>query len=243
MQIIADTHCHTIASDHAYSTITENAIQAAEKGIKYLAITDHGISMPDAPHLWHFHNLRIVPRSICGVKILYGVESNILNYHGDLDMDNDTIDIFDWIVASYHEPVCAPSNVNDHSEGYINLAKNNTYVDVIGHSGNDSFKYDYKRVIKVFKEYDKIVEINEGSLSFRKGSKVNCIEIAKLCKKYEVKVVVNSDAHISYKIGCVENSFKMLKEISFPQRLVLNADEDKFVDYVKAKRGVDLNNL
>ena len=32
MKIIADTHTHTVASGHAYSTITENARAARERG-------------------------------------------------------------------------------------------------------------------------------------------------------------------------------------------------------------------
>ena len=55
MRIIADTHCHTIASTHAYSTWMEN-IHAAkgEAGLSYLAITDHGLTMPGSPGRWYF---------------------------------------------------------------------------------------------------------------------------------------------------------------------------------------------
>ena len=36
VQIIADTHCHTVASSHAYSTVDENAAYAASVGMKVL---------------------------------------------------------------------------------------------------------------------------------------------------------------------------------------------------------------
>ena len=47
--IIADLHTHTIASTHAYSTVTEMVQAAAAKGLYALAITDHARTMPGAP--------------------------------------------------------------------------------------------------------------------------------------------------------------------------------------------------
>ena len=57
MQIIADTHTHTLASTHAFSTILENAGAASQAGLAYLGWTDHASSMTDAPHIWHFGNM------------------------------------------------------------------------------------------------------------------------------------------------------------------------------------------
>ena len=46
MKILADTHSHTLASGHAYSTITEMAEAAAAKGLEVLALTEHAPKMP-----------------------------------------------------------------------------------------------------------------------------------------------------------------------------------------------------
>ena len=54
-----DLHMHTVASTHAYSTLSDYIAQAKQKGIKLFAITDHGPDMEDAPHHWHFINMRI----------------------------------------------------------------------------------------------------------------------------------------------------------------------------------------
>lgn len=42
MKLIADTHSHTLASGHAYSTIREMVRAAFEKGMEAFAITEHG---------------------------------------------------------------------------------------------------------------------------------------------------------------------------------------------------------
>ncbi len=57
-----DLHMHTVASTHAYSNLHDYIAQAKLKGIKLFAITDHGPDMADAPHYWHFVNMRIWPR-------------------------------------------------------------------------------------------------------------------------------------------------------------------------------------
>ena len=46
MKIIADTHAHTLASGHAYSTIREMAAAARKRGLKALALTEHAPEMP-----------------------------------------------------------------------------------------------------------------------------------------------------------------------------------------------------
>ena len=62
MKFIADTHSHTLASGHAYSTITEMAAAAAAKGLEVLALTEHAPEMPGTCGLFYFQNLDVVPR-------------------------------------------------------------------------------------------------------------------------------------------------------------------------------------
>ncbi|WMJ23495.1 phosphatase [Paludicola sp. MB14-C6] len=231
MKVIADTHCHTIASSHAYSTVLENAKFASEIGLKYLAITDHAPEMTDSPHFWHFVNMKTIPNELFGVKILKGAEVNILNSSGDIDLDDYSLSYLNWIVASLHEPTFQSTSINNNTQAYLNIAKN-PKVDVIGHSGNPNYVYDYEKVIKSFKEYNKLVEINQNSLHVRAGSLTNCEEIAKLCKKYEVKVIVNSDAHFAYSIGQVDDALKLLSDIDFPEHLIVNSTVERFEEYL-----------
>lgn len=242
MKTIADLHCHTIASDHAYSTVLENITYAKKNGMKCIAITDHASGITDAPHFWHFLNLKQIPRIVDGILVLRGVELNILDDTGRVDLDEYTLGQLDWVVASFHAPACPPQDIAYHTKAYQNLAKN-PQVDVIGHSGTEDFHYDYETAVKVFKEYGKIVEINNESFSLRAGAKKNCAEIARLCKKYEVPVVVDSDAHFALKIGKVSHALDMLKEIDFPEKLILNADEERFFGYIKEKKNIDFYEL
>lgn len=74
-----DLHMHTLASTHAYSTVHDYIAAAVRKHIRLIAITDHGPEMVDAPHPFHFNNLRVLPRVVDGVGILRGIEAPISN--------------------------------------------------------------------------------------------------------------------------------------------------------------------
>ena len=234
MNIIGDMHTHTLASTHAYSTITENCKSAAEKGIKIIAMTDHWGEMPDSPHIWHFDNLRVLPRHICGVTVLRGVETNILNNEGELDMPRKTLENLEWVVASMHRQVYEPSTVQNHTVAYLKAAED-PIVDVIGHCTTAMFPIDFEKCIKKFKECGKLVEINESSILYKKGSYENSYEVLRLCKKYEVPVVFDSDAHYCELIGVVDTAKKIASEVGFPEHLVINSDFDRLAEFIRCK--------
>lgn len=234
MKITVDTHTHTIASDHSYSTVTEMARVASEVGLEAIAITDHGIAMSDSPHEWYFGNLKNIPRDIFGVKILYGIEANILDEKGSLDpLSEEQFKKFDIVNASIHGP-CYSFTGDDHTETYYNIVKN-PFVDIIGHSGTDKYKYDYETIIKLARDENKLIEINNHSYYARRASMPNCKKIAELCKKYGTGIVVSSDAHICFDLGKYDKAFEMLGEVDFPEELIMNRDFETLSEFFKAK--------
>jgi putative hydrolase len=239
MLLETDMHMHTVASTHAYSTVVEMAQFAKFKGLKAIAITDHSNGIPDGAHPWHFGNLRCLPPYIQGVRVLHGAEANIMDYDGNLDLPLQYQKELDWIIASFHDPCVLPASINEHTKSYLKLAEN-PYVDVIGHSGSEHYKYDYNKVLPVFKDKKILVEINSHSFEARAGSLINCKEIALVCKQYKIPIVVNSDAHSCFSVGDVENAFKLLDEIEFPYELIVNRTLESLSSWIKAKRNIDI---
>ena len=235
MKLIADTHCHTIASSHAYSTILENVSYAKKKGLKYLAITDHTGVIPSSPDEWYFHNLQIIPKEIDGVNILKGIESNVLGPSGNVDIPKlYPKQRLNWVVASIHDNAWSgPSDIYSCSDAWINVSKNRL-VNVIGHSGLKDFQYDYEEVIPIFRDNHKLVEINASSFKVRPGCRENCKRIAEICKKTNTYVIVDSDAHIAPHVGRFDDAIELLKEIDFPENLIVNASIETFENYLKS---------
>ena len=235
MKIAADMHCHTIASTHAFSTVIENVNQAKLKGIKAIAITDHAPAMPDSPHIWHFECLGEIPDFIDGVRVYKGAEVNILDCDGSVDLPERLLQILDFVIASFHNPTFKPKTIEEHTRAWINIA-NNPYIDVIGHSGGHQYAYDYEEVIPIFKEKGKLVEINAHTYMLRKQDEDNCKQIAQICKKYMVPIIVNSDAHFAYNIGEVSKPMKMLSEIGFPEELIVNLNIESLNNYLNNRK-------
>ncbi len=238
MRIIADTHTHTIASTHAYATATEMIAEAARLGLYAIAITDHGPKMPGSPQVWYFNNLRAIPETYMGVRVLKGAEANITDFDGSIDLPESSLDCLEWIVASIHDVTLDQSktkvSVDTVSQLYINAA-NDPHINVIGHCGTPAYRFDYESVLPVLAQHGKLIEINDSAFKNNKSSVPNCIEIAKLCKRMEIPIIVNTDAHFTTQMGRFDGSIKMLEEIGFPEELVVNSSVERFEKCLKER--------
>ncbi|MGN1115017.1 MAG: phosphatase [Candidatus Ornithomonoglobus sp.] len=239
MKIKFDTHTHTLASTHAYSTVSENATYAAKIGMDGFAVTDHAPAMPDAPHDWHFRNLKNLPRNLYGQKILIGAELNILDPQGHVDLDDELLKRLDVVNASIHAQAYSKGDKEDCTGAYEAVVTN-PLIDIICHSGTPEFSYDYEYIIKLAKKHNKLIEINNHTFFVRKGSVPNCREIAKLCRKHEVGVVVSSDAHMFTDIGDYTHALGLLEEVDFPEELIMNTSYEKFAAYMKKARNKEM---
>ncbi len=234
MKYEIDVHTHSIVSGHGYSTLLENIDAAAKKGIKVLGTSEHGPKMPGGPHLFYFGNLQCVPRYIDGVMILRGCESNLIDYDGRLDIPFSIQNNLDYIIASMHDVCLEPGSVEKNTAALLGVMEN-PLVDIIGHMGNPSFPVKVEEVIKKAKQMNKIIEINSSSPKSRKGSWETCIQVAELCKKYEVNVMLGSDAHITFSIGNFDEAEDILETVRMPEKLVINSDWKRFIRYLKNK--------
>ena len=238
MQIVADLHTHTIASTHAYSTVYEMVRGAKNRGLIAIGITDHGPDMVDGPHEWHFSNLDILPRQIEGVTVIRGIEFNICP-GGELDhMKEGSLKPIEFALASFHECCFAPATKAEHTEA-LEVVLRDKRVNALGHLGNANYDFDKEYIISQCNQYDKLVEINGNSFAIRKGSQENCTEIAQLCKKHQVPIVLNSDSHIEYRVGYVDHTLSMLEEIEFPEELIVNSSRERLDTYFRG-RGLHL---
>lgn len=231
MKLVADLHTHSIASTHAYATITEMAQEASELGLFALAITDHARKMPGAPGPFYFESLCILPQYLKGVRLLRGIEANICDYDGNLDVENSLQNSLDWIVASMHTiTIDGEATIEKCTNAYLKLAENPN-VNVIGHSGSEYFKYDYETVIPKFAKEGKLVEINDSAFRNKKSCLENCVTIAKLCKKYKARICVDTDSHFTHTLGRAYETLEILKDIDFPESLIVNTNVDRLKAY------------
>lgn len=234
MKYKTDLHTHTIVSGHAYSTLLENVKEAKKNGIQVLGSTDHGPNMPGGPHLFYFGNRKAVPYIIDGVIVLFGVEANIIDINGKLDIPEEYLSRLDLVIASLRDTCIKSGSIQENTAAVINSMKN-PYVDILGHMGNPAYPIDYEEVVKEAKKLGKIIEINNSSYRSRKGSHDNCLLIAKLCKKYQVPVSLSTDSHISLTIGIFDKAEEIIKQSGIEEDLIINMDKMRIINYLKNK--------
>ena len=235
MKFVIDAHTHTIASGHAYSTILENIDYASRNGIELLGITDHAPAMEGGTKPAYFLNFAAVPREISGLQLRMGAELNIIDYDGNVDLDKFYLEKMDYALASLHPP-CIPFGTLEENTNAILRAMENPYVKILGHPGDPRYPIDCKAIVDKSEETGTVIEINNASLipdGFRKGSEVYISEILKLCKKKCVPVILASDAHFATKIGDFDYALKLIKEIDFPEELIINRSVEMFKSCLK----------
>lgn len=232
MNYVTDLHIHTVSSGHAYSTVDENIRYAKMKGLEVIAITDHTSGMPGGAHNFHFGNLKVIPKVVDGVRVLRGVEANIIDFEGNIDIEEDILKGLDIAIASLHPPCIAFADEETVTRA-VEKAMENPYVKILGHPGDSRYPINAERLVQASKRTGTLIEINNASLkpqSYRPGVRESLVDILKYCKLYEVPVVVNTDSHICYEVGVFEESYEFMIEQQFPENLILNTQPEKLLE-------------
>jgi DNA polymerase (family X) len=195
--IRGDLHCHTTLSD-GHNTLEEMAEAARELGYSYLAITDHSAThgfgndvQPDAL-LARVEQVHELNRSIRGMKLLAGTETNILP-DGSPDYEDDVLAELDWVIASVHTSFRISEKAMTER---VVAAIEHPLVDCIGHLTGRMilrrrpYDIDVERIAEAAAANTTMLEIN-GNPNRRDMSEQN----ARLAADAGATIVINTDAH------------------------------------------------
>lgn len=186
MSFYGDYHTHTYLSD-GVSSIKENAVSAIEKGLKEIAITDHGFNSPSYGALsrdkFKKQTIEIADaRRDFGdrLNILHGIEADIIGLDGTIDLNDDELEHMEVLVLGYHSFARAIS-FRDWRKIFIN-----SYLSFIFTPSKETIKRNTKTLINAIKRYpiDIIAHINHLF-------KVDCMEVAKACSDYGTYIELN----------------------------------------------------
>lgn len=227
--ILLDIHTHSIASGHgSRDTITDMARSAAESSLKILGISDHAPATPGSTDSSYFRNLLLADRMRFGVSLLYGVELNILNENGDVDLEDSLLQSLDYAFISMHHPVFQTGTVSSNTSAYIHAMKHPN-VRFLGHPDDGRFPVEYERLLSAARDNQVYPEINNASLmpnAYRTDGYRNSMQILSLCKKMQLPVLLSSDSHGKKHIGDMRYIFPLLNQCDFPPQLIINSNPE-----------------
>jgi putative hydrolase len=234
MKFVADLHVHTVSSGHAYSTLEEYVERAREIGLEGLAITDHGPAMPGGPHYYHFSNMRMIPQTLRGIRILKGVEANIVNEKGEIDLSEQEIRWggLEVIMATFHPRVGYDDQGEEKNTEVLIQALKNPLLNVIAHPGNPKYPVNPPAIVAAAKQAGVLIEINSSSFSSRPGSWERCLDFAREVKRQDWKAIIGSDAHISTMLANFDDALKLISEAGLTEEYIVNTSWERLEKYL-----------
>jgi len=123
-----DCHVHSVASGHAFGTMEEIAAYCRTFHLDGFALTDHGPAMPGSASWIYFSAIRMVPRELQGVKILRGIEANLMDYKGQLDLEDSLLKKLDVVIASFHDLLIQPKTRQEHTQALVAAAQTRWWI-------------------------------------------------------------------------------------------------------------------
>jgi len=256
MAILADYHTHSKYSrhNHGKGTIEENVRTAYEKGLRQVAITDHGfnqklfgIRRKDIPEARkQIEELK----EQYPVEVLLGVEANIISSHGDLDVTEQDLEDLDILCCGFHKMVKSTSKrqhfsfilknilcqMFHHTSKKQRIKNTNAYItamrkydiDILTHL-NHSCKVDVEKVARVAKETNTLIELNGKRLGMSDKEILTCLEIG-------CKFVINSDAHTPKRVGDCHLGLQAALRLRIPDSAIVNINNIPTFKKLKRKK-------
>lgn len=244
-KIIADYHTHTTYS-HGKGSIEDNVKKAINKGLKTIAITDHGskhfiFGVSEKNLLKQKEEINKILQKYPDFQLLFGVESNITGIDGGYDITTGFENNFDIILCGFHKPVWADKftdyfdifynsyskliynptkeQIAKNTKAYVNLIKSKP-IDIISHI-NYHLKVNIKEVAKAASDYGVAIEVSSRHS--------DCTE-----EDYEalfssnVMLTLNSDAHKPEDIGNIDKALAIVDKYSVDPKRIINSEFCEF---------------
>ena len=232
-RMVDDHHTHTTYS-HGKGSILDNVRAAHEKGLKSIAITDHGpgnffygMKMKLIPQMRE--DIKAAKEIYPDVKVFLGVEANTILKVPYLDVRPSEWDKLDIVLAGYHFAVMGsgmvPNRLGLKSRSLLvqntDMILNALYysedcgnhIDILTHPG-DKGPFDIDNIARACEDTGTFMEIN------LKHPHLSVSEI-KTAAKYDVKFVISSDAHVPQNVGIFEPQLLRALDAGLdPERIV-----------------------
>ncbi len=240
MRLLADLHTHTVASGHAFSTVTELATAASEKGLELIAFTDHGPSVPGGAHFWYFWNAKVVPPRIAGVRVLRGCEANVADTESGLDLPDQVLAGLDLVAVGFHPLTGFDECDRARNTAALLRAMANPLVDIVTHPGNAAeFPLNAAEVVAAAVAHGVALELNNHSFdprSGRSGGRATEREFAIAARDAGAWISLGSDAHYHDQVGDLANALAVVEEIGFPRERIVNIDAASTLAFLNGRR-------
>ena len=228
-----DLHTHSLFSLCGIHTTVEMLTRGKELGLKAMAITDHGKALKGRLNNVFFERLK---EPVPGIKLLKGMECNILDENGNNDCMLENLKYMDIVLIGFHKDFVKSQAKEKNTQVLINVMENFKYIDIITHPHDACYEFDFYRLAESAKKNDVALELNNSKIMLERVSAELTEKMLLACKDVECQIAVNSDAHGLNEIGLDKHVRPLLEKIGFPEKLIINRDYDVAMEYINRKK-------
>lgn len=198
-----DLHAHTKATD-GQNSMKEMAEAARDRGLEYLAITDHSRRLAMAKGLdpkrllEQLEEIDRLNETLTGITLLKGIEVDILE-DGSLDLPDEDLSRLDLVVGAVHSHFRLSRQQQTER---ILRAMDHPYFTILAHptgrliDERAPYDVDMSRVIRHARERGCFLEVNAHPIRLDLAD-TDC----QAAKEAGVMVSINSDAHRTLDFG------------------------------------------
>lgn len=219
--ILADLHTHSLASQDAFSTVTEVCQAAAKRGLKYVAVTDHGPAMPIGQHPYHFQAMAALPKFMSGVRLLKGAEANILP-DGTIDIEPRVAASLEFMIIAYHLVWEFPDKAANTKNLVRLLEEKRGHM--LAHPYHPWIELELNPVMEALAASGTVLELNEKALQRADQAWVEPVIQKALAKG--VLFGLGSDSHYHEDVGSFTRCLEIINQYDIPQARIINYQEE-----------------
>ncbi len=228
-----DLHSHSFFSRCGVHSVIELLEAARRKGLKAQAVTDHGPAKVDRINTTFFTRLQ---DPVEGIHLLKGMECNLTDKAGHLDMDPEMIPHCDVLLAGLHDNIRDEWSDEEATEALIAAMRGNPWLDVITHPLCGEYKIDLRKCARVAKETGKALEFNNSKIRLGSISPEQQKHFIRICREEGCLVAVNTDAHTVNELGDTRAMDALLKEEGFPADRIVNRTYEGLMKWLEERR-------
>lgn len=242
-EIFADYHTHTVYS-HGKGTIEDNLLAAREKGLSEVAITDHGPSALGIG-IREVKTLEVIKartthynRLFADIRVLAGVEANVITTDGRLDLPKEALKDLDLRVAGLHWQIIPASA----ADGFDLVLNNLVLAKLSRRMRRRARRVNTKAIVEAINRYDLDIISHPGlkmdvdthelaraaarrgtALEISAGHPYMTIDFIRIGLKEGVKFSIDSDAHRPANVGRLESGVRLAERAGVTAADLINA--------------------
>jgi len=229
-----DLHVHSLFSLCGLHTVLELLEQAKAIGMKGFAVTDHGQTLGGRLNNPFFERFK----SPCpDVKILKGVECNLLDDKGKIDAPRSFMNHIDVILLGVHPNTPRGLGAAAYTDMLIAAIRKNPCIDIITHPNDPVYPVDYRRLAQEAMSAGVALELNNSKILYARTETQSAVELVEACHDAGCLMAVNSDTHAIHELGLDDSVRPILEATRFPEELIVNRDEESALEFIERRRG------